>query len=203
MPEAIDLWSNFQAAMDPLFGEDDDPALWFAVTNVVFLDAQALCGIAVDGRRIVAQLGRCSHWLRPHQTRWPADGGFAWPTGYDGEGFSRLGLPEFDWFRQWCWNSDSHRWEVWESAPSSSELVFRVAIPGRSRRHLQAAVHTIWQPGTPPRPGRDFLQFYGFRQQATGAWKCTAYRPCPWRSESFYERAAEQAAADVQGRTNG
>src|SRR4051812_22170100 len=97
----VDLWSAFEPVIDPLLGADDDPALWWAVVNSVYTDAQVLCRLVPRTWAVVTQLGRCSHWLRPHQTRWSADGGFAWLTGYGGRRSSRLGLPEFDWFRQW------------------------------------------------------------------------------------------------------
>lgn len=68
---------------------EDDPELWQVVIDTILADLQAANGITVE-------IGRCSHWLRPHQTRWTADGGFAWPTGYGGTAFSRTGLPLFD-----------------------------------------------------------------------------------------------------------
>jgi hypothetical protein len=81
---ADDLWRTFEPIIVPLLSGDDDPALWAAVVNAIYPDAQALCRSVAGRRRVLTQLGRCSHWLRPHQTRWTADGGFAWPTGYDG-----------------------------------------------------------------------------------------------------------------------
>lgn len=159
------------------------------MVNAVYSDAQALCRVVTGPGRVVTRLGRCSRWLRPHQTRWTADGGFAWPTGYDGPRYSRSGLPEFDWFAQWEWCPGVGGWTAAAGDPEPGQLVFRVAVPARSRRHRQAAVHTIWQPGTPPRPQAPLVQFYGFRRRA--GWSCTAYRASP--SDRVYEVAAERS----------
>ena|GEM_PF-1491488 len=195
MSAGVDLWSAFEPVITPLLWDDDDPELWRAVVNGVYSDAQVLCRLVPRGWSIVTQLGRCSHWLRPHQTRWTADGGFAWPSGYDGPRWSRSGLPEFDWSQQWSWRPQTAGWEV-HDAPQSRQIVFRVAVPSRSRRHLQAAVHTVWQPSTPLGWKVDVTQFYGFRQQASGDWSCTAYCACPWRAEGLYERAAKKGTAE-------
>ncbi|HEY1188362.1 MAG TPA: hypothetical protein VGE74_11940 [Gemmata sp.] len=184
---ANDLWPMFESIIAPLLGGDDNPSLWAAVVNTVYADAQALCRSVARRGRVLTRLGRCSHWLRPHQTRWTADGGFAWPTGYDGPRFSRTGLPEFDWFAQWEWCPESATWATASGAPAPDELLFRVAIPARSRRHRQAAVHSAWLPGTPPQPRVPLVQFHGFRERS--GWSCTAYRASP--GEGAYELAAD------------
>ncbi len=180
-------WPAFEPAARPWLGAEDDPALWSVVVNTVFHDAELLCGSVGPGR-VLTQLGRCSHWLRPHQTRWTADGGFAWPTGYAGSQHSRSGLPEFDWFAQWEWRPDSNTWSVSEGEPGPRQCVFRVAIPARTHRHGQAAVHTCWLPSSPARPRAPLTQFYGFRKQPQ--WQCTAYFAHP--NQRAYDLAASQ-----------
>lgn len=184
---ADDLWPMFEPVISHLLGDDDDPSLWAAVVNAVYSDAQALCRFVNNRGRVLTRLGRCSHWLRPHQTRWTGDGGFAWPTGYDGPRFSRAGLPEFDWFRQWEWCPESGTWMVASDDIAPDQLLFRVTIPARSQRHRQAAVHSVWQPGAPPQPHVPLVQFYGFRERS--GWSCTAYRASP--GESVYEQVAD------------
>src|ERR1700724_656393 len=77
--------------------EEDDPAVWELVLKTVAEDASVL-QVAGNRSHLYAEVGACSHWLRPHQTRWTAAGGFALPIGYgDGEGFARFGLPGFAW----------------------------------------------------------------------------------------------------------
>lgn len=192
-----DLWPLFEPVIAPLLGEDDDPRLWAAVVNAVYPDAKALCR-AVTGRgHVLTRLGRCSHWLRPHQTRWTADGGFAWPTGYGSPQFSRCGLPEFDWFAQWEWLPELAGWSVAAGNPAPGQLVFRVAVPARSRRHRQAAVHSVWQPGPPSRPRASLVQFYGFRERSE--WVCTAYRG----PGEVYELAAESQDSETEGPADG
>src|SRR4051794_8964221 len=87
--------------------EDDDPDLWRAALRYVLAELK-------PGPDILVEVGRCSHWLRPHQSRWKADGGFAWPTGYGsgGGGYSVSALPEFDWSVVMGWNGSE--WEVIE-----------------------------------------------------------------------------------------
>lgn len=154
---------------------EDDSTLWTAVIGSVYADAEYLCSLNPAGKVISTIIGCCSHWLRPHQTRWTADGGFAWPTGYGGSRFSRLGLPVHDWEVELWWSADTG----WEAEPPRAwdrrrkRAQFRVSVPARSVRHKQAAVFTIWMPGSPPLPNVQLVQFYGFRQQGT-SWSCTA-----------------------------
>ena len=53
---------------------DDDPELWRAALGYIVSEAEV-------GSRVPAEVGRCSYWLRPHSTRWKADGGFVCTTG--------------------------------------------------------------------------------------------------------------------------
>ena len=64
------------------------------------------------------------------------------------------------------------------------QLTLRIAIPARSARHAQAAVHTLWRSGPPQHPHQKLLQLYGFRRLTDG-WKHTAYHARP--SERAYE----------------
>jgi hypothetical protein len=103
-------------------------------------------------------LGACSHWERPHQTRWTAAGGFAYPRGY------KNSLPKFDWsviliFKDGIWKAS-------DKMPREKSRVFRIAVPSRTARHNQAAIHTRWIPGVD-----DVL--YGFRK-IDGRWKWVA-----------------------------
>ena len=191
---ANDLWPTFEPLIAPLLSDDDDPALWAAVVNAVYPDAQTLCGGATGRVPVFTWLGRCSHWLRPHQTRWTADGGFAWPSGYDGPRFARTGLPEFDWFIQWQWNAESGQWGIATGDPIPGSLLFRVAVPARSRRHRQAAVHTVWKPGSPLGGREPFVQFYGFRRRPE--WFCTAYHASS--GEQVYELAVAHQRAELR-----
>lgn len=135
---------------------DDDPELWQYVIATVLGDV-----VGID--EYVISIGRCSHWLRPHQTRWGADGGFAWPSGYGGSAYSRYGRPEYDWSMDV--NCKSGRCS---HAPTNcaTPLVY-VTIPSRTTRHLQAAVRTLW---TKPSAS---IRFYGFRKKLD-AWRLTA-----------------------------
>jgi hypothetical protein len=137
----------------------DDYELWRVALSHILSELPTTLGTLV-------RIGRCSHWLRPHQTRWKADGGFAWPTGYGSGsgGFSRYALPEFDWSVMIAWSGDH-----WELAHNKSlKPAIRVTLPSRTGWHKQAAIHTLWTIGKEKE-----LRFYGFRHPE-GVWRCTA-----------------------------
>jgi hypothetical protein len=138
---------------------DDDPELWRVALGCILAEAPTRPDIQIE-------VGRCSHWLRPHQSRWTADGGFAWPTGYGSGagGYSPWALPQFDWSVVLGWSGAE--WEVVERR--SVRTALRIAIPSRTRRHRQAAIHTLWH----TRREKEVV-FYGFRRR-DGGWACTA-----------------------------
>jgi hypothetical protein len=159
--------------LHPLIAEhltgDDDPELWDVVTTTLL--AHAAGAAAGTREEVYAQVGCCHHWISPHHPiRWTADGGFAWPFGYDKTttGWSYRALPEFTWSESLRWAGDG-----WERGRTGRRcLVFRVAIPARTARHLQAAIHTIWTP-RPPTGREKVVQLYGFRKRE-GVWSLTA-----------------------------
>jgi hypothetical protein len=139
--------------------EDDDPELWQVALRHVLAECETVSDVLVE-------VGRCSHWLRPHQSRWTADGGFAWPTGYgSGTGcHSYSSLPQFDWSVVLRWTGST-----WEPIKRNSiRCSLRLTIPSRTKRHQQAAVHSVWHTGKEKK-----TVFYGFRKQEQG-WVCTA-----------------------------
>lgn len=141
-------------------------------------DVDALHPVKDKKQEVFLQIGACSHWQRPHQTRWTASGGFAWPEGYlqksedhvkNSWGPIGSGLPEFDWFVLLHWDNAEQEWQV--VAPKffgKKRVVFRAALPTRTARHPQAAVHTIWIPGTPANAAKKEVRFYGFRKRGQG-----------------------------------
>lgn len=177
-------WEDFEPHVVPNLGDEDDVALWRACVADVYRDAAYLCQHNPKERWVETVLGSCSHWLRPHQTRWTADGGFAWPTGYAGAPFSRSGLPEHDWHVRMFFDFEQGSWTAVDPrkrfAPRSL-LTFRVSVPSRTTRHPQAAVHTIWIPGSPPCPKEQLVQFYGYRRGERG-WelRATSDTPAPY-----------------------
>jgi hypothetical protein len=149
---------------------EDDPALWRQVLKAVAEDASVL---QVAGHRwhLYAEVGVCSHWLRPHQTRWTAAGGFAWPVGYGSTRFSRSGLPGFDWSVKLQFNPALLDWIVPSEMPAKRFSFVRIAVPARTTRHRQAAVHTLWSAKT--LGARRRTVFYGFRN-LSGVWELMA-----------------------------
>lgn len=148
--------------------DDDDVDLWDLATSTILNDAASLHGQSHE--KVFAQVGCCRHWMRPHQSRWTADGGFAFPSGYDKTttGYSYSAMPDLEW-------SVCFRWTgvAWEPGRTGERcLLLRVAVPGRTARHLQAAIHTIWTPRSPVSKEK-VVQLYGFRKK-DGVWMLTA-----------------------------
>lgn len=177
-------WGDLAPHLAPLLGDEDDPMLWAAVVNDVYADAEYLFQYNPKERWIDTVIGRCSHWLRPHQTRWTADGGFAWPSGYGGRGFSRQGDPEHDWEVNLFWDFERSRWTLDDPRKRfdpRSLVTFRVSVPARTTRHAQAAIRTTWIPGSPPSPKDGMGQFYGYRKgQSEWALRAVSGRPAAY-----------------------
>ena len=127
---------------------EDDPDFWAQLLSALADDASTL-----DDQAIYAEVGACSQWLRPHQRRWTKGGGFAAPYGYGK-------LPGFDWSVALLFDRITRGWVLPLKVPKK---VIRVAAPTRTTRHLQAAVHTVWPPGT-LKPAQETVVFYGFRK---------------------------------------
>jgi len=163
--------STLPAALEERLSAEDDPALWEEVLKILAEDASTVEFIE-DGSPMYAEVGVCSHWLRPHQTRWTAAGGFAYPVGYDGVGFSRTGLPHFDWSVRLQLSPAAMGWVIPEKLPEKGFVSVRVAVPSRTTRHRQAAVHTLW-PARTLHAKRERTVFYGFRN-LNGVWKLKA-----------------------------
>lgn len=149
--------------------DDDDPALWDVATTTLLAEAAGVTGHTKQ--EVYAQVGCCHHWISPHHPlRWAADGGFAWPFGYDQTttGWSYRALPELTWSVLLKWTG-----ETWEADRISKRcLVFRIAIPARTARHMQAAIHTLWTP-RPPTGREKVVQLFGYRKKE-GVWSLTA-----------------------------
>jgi len=193
-------WSILGPLITPQLSSDDDPRAWEVIATSVYSDAELLIRGVAPSVAIRTEFGRCSHWCRPHQTRWTADGGFAWPTGYGGTAYSETGLPEFDWSVEATWDADCQSWRATPERDRAkvAALRFRVAVPSRTARHEQAAVHTLWRPGPPQHRRQELLQFYGFRRHE-GLWAASAYLARP--RDKAYDRAAETASpADAMNR---
>jgi len=146
---------------------DDDLDCWDIVTRAILTDAVTMW--QESGDDVVAQIGSCSHWIRPHQMRW-RNANLAWPMGYDKTttGFFFSALPEHDWSEYVRWNGTD--WEP--GRPKRRSLILRISIPARTARHKQAAVHTIWTPRSPQSRSK-FLKLFGFRNGRLG-WTMTA-----------------------------
>jgi hypothetical protein len=176
-----ELKQRFMQEVLPYLHAEDDTSFWVTAFDTLLSDIEALYPEKSKKQDIFLQIGACSHWLRPHQMRWAASGGFAWPNGYlqkyqdhvnNSHGPIGTGLPELDWFVLAHWNREKKEWQV--VAPKffgKKRLVFRAALPTRTRRHRQAAIHTIWTPGSPEHPDKREVRFYGFRKRDQ-EWAC-------------------------------
>ena len=182
MTDRLQASVTLPIALKERLSAEDDPALWEQVLKVLAEDASILEPVA-DGSQLYAEVGVCSHWLRPHQIRWTAAGGFAAPVGYGGAGgntkfiqhgagFSSTGLPLFDWSVRLRFNPAPIGWVIPEKVPTKRFMSVRVAVPSRTTRHRQAAVHTLWPPRTLDAK-RERTVLYGFRN-LNGVWELKA-----------------------------
>jgi hypothetical protein len=149
----------------------DDPALWAAMWEALVVPINAKAADSTSTRALYLQIGTCSHWLRPHQTRLSVGGGFAWPTGYAGGNQSRQGLPELDWAVLLRWNRIDKCWEAVDRFGEKRRQVCRISMPARSARHRQAVAHVRWEPGTITQPRGKATFYYAFRRGGDG-WVC-------------------------------
>ncbi|HSB12412.1 MAG TPA: hypothetical protein VLM38_23190 [Blastocatellia bacterium] len=175
---------RFLQEVIPNLTAEDDANFWATAFDTLLSDIEALYPDKNQKQEVFLQIGACSHWLRPHQSRWTASGGFAWPEGYlqkyedhtkNSLGPLGSGLPELDWFVLVHWNREQNEWEI---VPSKffgkSRLIFRAAFPTRTARHPQAAIHTIWIPRSPRIQDKKIVRFYGFRKHHNNEWACVA-----------------------------
>ena len=127
----------FEAIESELAGEGDPP-LWKAALSVL-ADDLALRTLEKVRYRVWAMVvGACSHWVRPHNSRWNAAGGFVYPAGYKDH------VHELNW--SVIFVSQDNKWTSALKLPGKTIDVFRVAIPKRTARHKQAAIYTRWTP---------------------------------------------------------
>lgn len=172
---SAELLPGLPAPIKEMLGVDDDPQLWREVLSAVAQDASL-----VRSSPLYAVVGCCSHWVRPHQSRWTAAGGFALPVGYgDGEGFLR-GLPNLDWKVILEFDLPHLDWVIPPQAPAKRIDSVRLAIPSRTARHNQAAVHAVWSAGTSDARQKR-TAYYGFRKGESG-----------WRLVAHYQRGERQ-----------
>lgn len=164
---------TFESAILPHLSDGDDARFWLIILDDLTQEFSSLGLDECASHKIFLQIGACSHWLRPHQTRLTAAGGFALPAGYLGSGSSRDGLPEFDWFVLLHRNQIEGSWEQSDKFFGKRQLVCRVALPTRTLQHNQAVISVLWSPGTPVQPKQKTKSFYAYRKNADG-WKQTA-----------------------------
>lgn len=195
-----------QAAIERILerlGETDDPDFWRVALTEILDEAAFLCAASNTKTPIVAQIGACSHWVRPNQYRWIDGGGFAAPFGYGGGGRPWKGLPEFDWSERLAWDFEAQSWAPSDLILGGRRLTLRIALPTRTRRHPQGAIHTQWTPGSPVATRAKLHMGYGYRRLANG-WTRVAERG----SAESYELAtaggdARASRASGSGRVRG
>lgn len=164
---------NFKTAILLHLSPKDDTRFWLTVFDDL---TQEFLSLGIDKRKgyeIFLQIGACSHWLRPHQTRLTGAGGFALPAGYLGGGFSRDGLPEFNWSVLLHRNQTQGSWLETDKFFGKRQLLCRAALPTRTVQHNQAVINVSWSPGTPAQPKQKTKLFYAYRKIAD-KWKQVA-----------------------------
>src|SRR4029077_18471633 len=121
----------------------DDPGVWKEILVVLGEEFLQRYRTEAEGKQSwFLRIGACSHWVRPHQSRWLAAGGFASAIRYKGATGWSNGLPELDW--SVILSFDGAGWRRVDRFSGKNQIVMRVAVPARTARHKQAAVHTVW-----------------------------------------------------------
>ncbi|HEV2306249.1 MAG TPA: hypothetical protein VGR93_12065 [Candidatus Acidoferrales bacterium] len=145
-------------AIEKKLAADDDREFWQAALAVLADEfAQRHKEESARGDWAIV-IGACSHWKRPHQTRWTAAGGFAFPAGYSQR------FPTLDWSFTFILR-DGQLLPV-AKLPGKKVKLFQAALPSRTLRHKQAAVHTRWSTASK-------IVLFGFRK-LNEKWKCVA-----------------------------
>ena len=151
--------------LEDLVTSEDDPRAFKTVLDVISDEfVERYRAERHENESWFLRIGACSHWVRPHQSRWMAAGGFAMAIGYKGASGWSNGLPEFDWSAILCF--DGKRWKRVDKFSGKKQVVMRVAVPTRTARHRQAVVHSVWS------TSHQFT-LYGFRN-VHGEWTCVA-----------------------------
>jgi len=144
---------------------EDNPQDWKEILAIISEEfVERYCAERRENESWFLRIGACSHWVRPHQGRWTAAGGFALAIGYKGAAGWSNGLPEFDWSVILCFRGEC--WRRVNKFSGKNQIVLRVAVPTRTARHKQAAVHSVWS------TSHQFT-LYGFRDVG-GKWECVA-----------------------------
>ena len=138
---------------------NDDPALWREVLQFAVAEFAKAEPRRARTKKWAMQVGACSHWNRPHQTRWTAAGGFAYPDGY------KKHFPTLDWSVLFIF--EEGKWLPVKKLPGKGLRLFCVAVPSRTDRHNQAAIHARWSTGAKS-------ALFGFRR-LDGVWRLVAF----------------------------
>jgi|SRR5579863_916805 len=145
-------------AIEAKLTADDDPAFWQTALAILADEFANRHDEESPAGNWAVVVGACSHWKRPHQIRWTAAGGFAYPEGY------QQYFPKLDWSVTMIYR-EGQLIPVKKLREKKLRL-FQIAIPSRTRRHKQAAVHTRWSTASKS-------VIFGFRK-LDEKWKCVA-----------------------------
>jgi hypothetical protein len=182
------VWALFAGRIQEHLNQDDDVRLWQAALDTVLGDARFLCRHHRAKPEIVAQVGCCARWLSPHNKgSWFRYKRFAWASGYERTGRWTRGLPAFEWVTTWRWVPTDSSWEPLERIGGTRRLLFRVAVPARTARHVRAIIHTCWLPRTPTTSDK-LLRAYAFVKTDS-----------EWRFDSVSGRRGEKGAVEYEG----
>ena len=106
------LWEVFSQEIEPRLDKDGDPGLWRVALDTILCHSFAKAEAYTGKDAIIVEVGRCSHWIRPH---WKTRAGIAWPYGYQrniGNAFSFSSVPAFDWSLRWTQDAAKEEWTL-------------------------------------------------------------------------------------------
>jgi hypothetical protein len=171
------FWPAFRRAILRRLDRTDDRLFWETVLNMLYLQAGNLARAEVSVDRVRTLVGRCCSWSGAPQVPAAKHESFVWPAGYYGPPWNAEGAPVLDWAVEGRWSPMSSSWTLTPlpEPVQSDKLTFRVSVPPQTSRHEKLVVHTVWTPGSPPRPTSEYHQSFGFRRRGS-AWVCTVYK---------------------------
>ena len=166
------LWRDVREPVRGYLEPDDDQGFWRTAVPWLLADAACEARCYKGKEAVLAEIGACSRWLRPHQSRVTLAGGFAAPFGYGnrGQGYAPRSLPELDGSLLFSLDRETGDWLRASGRPGRRPLVLRAALPARTQRHAQASIHCRWQPGSPTSPKEKVDHLYFFRR-CEGEWR--------------------------------
>ena len=155
---------NIEFILDCL-STDDDEVFWASACEVFFEDAAA----EAKDTSLFLEIGLCSDWIQPSYKRFTDSQALPLPiqSEKDKSSYSRLLLPEYDWWMFFMFDPGTKVWEA-ASEPIGEFTCFRCSLPAKTASLTHAVGHAAWR--TESDVSRPLL--YSFKKSEDDKWEC-------------------------------